>query len=121
MPLRDAFRPLPPSQAVREARRERRVMLRRSIAGRCPLCATKGIRSGCSTISDRCPGCNFALSRERGYLSGAATVATVVVVPSAFQPFAVALWLWVGLAYFRPLDASDLSANDPQSGRDRPV
>jgi len=153
--LRDAFRPLPPSQAVREARRERRAMLRRAIAGRCPLCAAKGIRSGWSTIADRCPGCNFAFSRERGYLSGAAwfnltvtlfalsvvllggaaltapdipwgvvgpaTVATVVVVPTAFQPFAVALWLWVDLAYFRPLDASDLSANDPRSGGERTV
>lgn len=155
VPLRDAFRPLPPSQAERELRRERRRMLRRALVGRCPLCATKGIRSGWSAIADRCPGCNFAFSRERGYLSGAAwfnltvtlfalsvvlvggaaltapdipwglvgaaSIAAVVLVPIAFQPFAVALWLWVDLAYFRPLDAGDLSANDPGPGGERRV
>ena len=36
-----------------------------------------------------------------------------VAVPVLFQPLAVTLFLWVDLAYFRPLDAADLSANDP--------
>lgn len=145
--LGDAFRPLPPSQAVRDARQERRLMLRRALGGRCPLCASGGIRNGWSSISNRCPGCNLAFSRERGYLVGAAwfnltvtlvmfsavllggvvltlpdvpwgavaaaSIATVVVVPVVLQPFAVALWLWVDLAYFRPLDEGDLAANDP--------
>jgi uncharacterized protein (DUF983 family) len=144
--LGDAFRPLPPSEAVREARRERRLMLRRALRGHCPLCASGGIRDGWSSIRDRCPGCNLAFSRERGYLVGAAwfnltatlvlfsavlmagillsmpdipwavltaaSLATVVVAPIVLQPFAVALWLWVDLAYFRPLDAGDLAAND---------
>jgi uncharacterized protein (DUF983 family) len=147
VPLRDVLRPLPPSTQVRDARRERRAMLRRALAGRCPLCATRGIRQGWATVRPRCPGCNLAFSRERGYLVGAAwfnltatlaavfvvlvggaavtapaipwavvgtaTFVTAVVVPVALQPFAVALWLWVDLAYFRPLDAGDLAANDP--------
>lgn len=145
--LGDLFRPLPPGEAVRERRRDRRRMLRRAVLGRCPLCGTPGLRDGWASIRQRCRGCNFQFSRERGYLSGAtwfnltvtltafalvlllgavltapttpwplvggATLATVLVVPVLFQPFAVALWLWVDLSYFRPLDAGDLAANDP--------
>lgn len=44
---------------------------------------------------------------------GTASVAVVVVTPIVFQPLAVALFLWLDLAYFRPLDAGDLAANDP--------
>jgi len=147
----DLFLPVPPPREVREARRERRAMLWRALRGRCPLCATPGLRRGWGGIRDRCPGCNLAFSRERGYLSGAtwfnlsATLAvlmvvlvggaavtapdvpwvlvgtlsalSVVVVPILFLPLAVTLWLWVDLAYFRPLDADDLAANDP--GPDR--
>lgn len=146
----DVLRPLPPTHEIRELRRERRVMLRRALRGRCPLCATKGIRDGWAGIQRRCPGCNLAFSRERGYLVGAAwfnlsvtllllgvilvggaavtapdipwpllasaSVAVVLVGPILFQPFAVALFLWVDLAYFRPLDAGDLAANDPDAG-----
>lgn len=42
-----------------------------------------------------------------------AAVATVAVTPVLFQPYALALWLWLDLAYFRGLDAEDLAANDP--------
>jgi uncharacterized protein (DUF983 family) len=147
--LGELFRPLPPAQAVRELRRERRRMLGRALRGRCPLCGSGGLRDGWSSIRPRCFGCNLAFSRERGYLSGAAWInltmtllalgavllllpaltapdipwrlvrvasfATVVLVPVLFQPFAVVLWLWVDLAYFRPLDADDLAANDPSA------
>jgi uncharacterized protein (DUF983 family) len=146
--LQDLFRTLPPPAAVREVRRERRRMLWRSLRGRCPLCASPGLRSSWATIRDRCAGCNFAFSRERGYLTGATwlnlsltlfvllvvlvggaavtmpdvpwvllgtlSAATVVLVPIAFQPLAVTLFLWVDLAYFRPLDEGDLAANDPR-------
>lgn len=148
MRLGELFRPLPPPQAVRDLRRERRRMLGRALLGRCPLCGTAGLRSGWASIRDRCRGCNFKFSRERGYLSGAtwfnltitltafsavllggaaltapdipwtavggASFATIFVVPLLTQPFAVAMWLWLDLAYFRPLDAGDLAANDAE-------
>jgi uncharacterized protein (DUF983 family) len=68
----DLFRPLPPSEEERESRRERRRMLWRALRGRCPLCATPGLRSGWGAIRERCPGCNLHFTRERGYLIGAA-------------------------------------------------
>jgi uncharacterized protein (DUF983 family) len=148
MRLGELFRPLPPPQAVRDLRRERRRMLGRALRGRCPLCGAAGLRDGWFSIHQRCPGCNLKLSRERGYLSGAiwfnltitltafsavllagaaltapdipwtavggASFATIFLVPLLTQPFAVALFLWVDLAYFRPLDAGDLAANDRQ-------
>lgn len=142
----EVFRPLPPSTEVVDARRDRRRMLRRALVGNCPLCGAAGLRRGWTGVADRCPACNLRLSRERGYLVGAAwfnlsatliallvvlvggaaltapdipwgpltaaSMAAVVVTPVLFQPLAVALFLWLDLAYFRPLDVGDLAAND---------
>jgi hypothetical protein len=44
---------------------------------------------------------------------GAVAASVAVLVPIASLPLAVTLFLWLDLAYFRPLDASDLAANDP--------
>lgn len=153
IPLADLLRPLPASAELRAVRRDRRQMLRRALRGRCPLCGTPGIRRGWARIHDRCRGCNFRFSRERGYLSGAAwlnlsgalatlivvlvggaaltapdtnwpllaglTTVAVVATAIVLQPPAVALFLWVDLAYFRPLDAGDLAQNDPLAEVDR--
>ncbi len=37
----------------------------------------------------------------------------MIALPVAFYPLSKTLWLWVDLAFLHPIDADDLSANDP--------
>lgn len=42
-----------------------------------------------------------------------AGVSVMIVLPILFYPFSKMMWLWVDLAFIHPLDADDLTANDP--------
>ncbi|MFN2524785.1 MAG: DUF983 domain-containing protein [Actinomycetota bacterium] len=42
----------------------------RALAGRCPLCGSKGIWRSFGQTVDRCPGCGYLYEREEGYWVG---------------------------------------------------
>jgi uncharacterized protein (DUF983 family) len=83
-----------------------KVLLRRGLLLRCPVCGKGKIFQGVFKTYERCPNCQFVYEREQGYYTGAIAVnlvitellIVVIAVPlAADQVFSLPLMIILGI------------------------
>jgi uncharacterized protein (DUF983 family) len=72
-----------------------RLLLRRGLLRRCPLCGGGGVFVTFFRVRDRCPRCNFPINREEGHWLGAVGINTIVTLTLLFVTMVVAFLLTI--------------------------